>query len=95
MLKWETIASYKNDTCNSHRLHYKEHIIQVLETKQPDTYILQWYRGASLEVQKPFTASTVDEAKAYAVAAIKNYLAERAAYWRDAKIGFANLVDDM
>ncbi len=95
MPKWKTVSSYKNDTCDSHRLTYKEHIIQVLETKQPDTYVLQWYRGTSLEVQKPFTAATLEEAKAYAIAAIKNYLAERAAYWRDAKIGFSNLVDDM
>ena len=95
MVKWKTVSSYKNDTCDSHKFTYKEHIIQICETNQPNTYILQWYRGASLEVQKPFTAQSIDKAKAYAIAAIKNYLAERAAYWRDAKIGFANLCDDM
>ena len=95
MLQWKTTKSYQNDVCDRHQMTYKEHIIRVVETGQTGDYILQWYRGASLEVQKPFSAATLDEAKAYAIAAIKNYLSERAAYWRDVKIGFANFVDDV
>ncbi|MBQ8806447.1 MAG: hypothetical protein IJZ68_08340 [Bacteroidaceae bacterium] len=94
MLQWKTTKSYKNDVCDSHQITYKEHVIRVCETERHTHYVLQWYRGATLEVQKPFDASSLDEAKAYALAAVKNYIAEKAMYWRDVKIGFANFTNE-
>ncbi len=94
MLQWKTTKSYQNDTCDIHQITYKEHIIRICETERNTHYVLQWYRGATLEVQKPFEADNLDVAKAYALAAVKNYIAERAMYWRDIKIGFANFVDN-
>lgn len=94
MLEWKERPGSIYRPHKSYQITYKEHIIRVMETERVGDYVFQWNRGSHLEVQHPFNAETLDEAKAYAIAALKNYFSEKAAYWRDTKIGFTNFLED-
>lgn len=57
-------------------------------------YNLQLWHENRLKLQEFIVADNWDEAKAYALSFVKDYLARQAAYWRDLKIGFTNWVEE-
>lgn len=57
-------------------------------------YNLQLWHENRLKLQEFIVAADWDEAKAYALSIVTDYLAKQAAYWRDLKIVFNNWVNN-
>lgn len=92
MVEWKYVKSSYGYYNERYYTSYKEHTISVIINDGRTGYILQWRRNGNLEVQKHFDASNFDEAKAYAIGLVKDYISGKAMYWRDTKIGFTNWV---
>ena len=57
--------------------------------------IVDWLKESGIDNNSlPKVIYVSDEAKAYALSIVKDYLARQAAYWRDLKIGFTNWVEE-
>ena len=80
-MNWKHIKSYKNDTCDRHKLEFADNVIYICETERRASYVLRWHRGATLELQKPFEAINLHAAKAYALEVVRNAIQSKAAYW--------------
>ena len=94
MIEWTFVKGSIYDDYDCYKLKYKEHTICVKVIGKTNGYVLQWHRGTVLELQKPFGAPSLDEAKEYAINVVKNYVAERAMYWRDINDGLNDLIEN-
>lgn len=55
-------------------------------------YTVRWYYKGMTDIKEHIDAMDWDEAKVAAISIVKDYYSQRAAYWRDMKIGFNNWV---
>ena len=93
MIEWKHIkSSAYGYYAECYYTSYREYTISIIFTK--GCYILQWQRNGRIEAQKSFEAKNFDEAKSYAIGLVKDYIAEKAMYWRDVKIGFSNWIEE-
>ena len=91
MVEWKFTAKGPDSSFDYYETIHRSHRISVSKIGD-NRYIMYWWNGQSLSIKHSFDAADWDEAKAYAIAMIKDDISQRAKYWRDLKIGFNNWV---
>ena len=91
MVEWKFYAKGTDSSFDYYEAKHKSHLISVSKIDD-NSYTMRWWHGQSLSIKTSFSAVDWDEAKAKAIAIVKEDITNSATYWRDVKIGFTNWV---
>ena len=93
MIAWRFYTKGTKSNFDSYRATYGQyHKIVVTKVKEP-RYTIQWYHGDLVDYKEVFEAKDWDEAKAYAVSLVRDYIMQQVEYWTRLRTGVNNWID--
>lgn len=81
MVTWRQTSENTADKFECHETLCDVHLI-VLTVLSPTRYTVRWYNEGNLDLKKSFDAKDLEDAKEYAISAVKEILHYRASYWK-------------
>lgn len=93
MIAWRFYAKGTKSNFDSYRATYgKYHKIVVTKVKET-RYTIQWYHGDRVDYKEVFEAKDWNEAKAYAISLVRDYIMQQVEYWTRLRTGVNNWID--
>ena len=87
MAQWKQTSERTTETLECHEILCDTNLIAL--TKLGETrYTVRWYDSGNLDLKKSFDAKNLEDAKAYAISAVKEILHYRATYWAKKEAAF-------
>ena len=87
MIQWKKVSEATTDKLECYEMLCDTNLI-ALTVLSPTRYTVRWYDSGNLDLKKSFDAKDLEEAKAYAISAVKEILHYRSTYWAKKEAAF-------
>jgi hypothetical protein len=92
MITWRKVSENTTSTFECHEVLCDTNLI-TLTVLGETRYTVRWYRNGDLDLKKSFDATDLEDAKAYAISAVKEILNYRSSYWKKLEDKFNACLD--